>query len=101
VVDAHHSRHDPLGHIGAGQHHPSLVVDADHIAVLDAPGGGIPGVHPQRLILVAVGGPDLTRFDLPQPGHVVVLGVHPPARVVAHDQQRVLLAPLRAEGLLV
>ncbi len=101
VVDGDHSRHDPLPHERAAQDATALVVDPDDVAVLDAPRLGIRGVHPARLVHVAVEALDLAGHSLPRPGDVVALGVHPPAAVVGHDQQRIRQRPLARDALVV
>ena len=101
VVLVDHAGHDALPHAGATQHGAPLVEQLDDVAVLDAPGGRVVGIDPDRLVHVAVVTLDLAGADLPLPGDVVVLGVGPPAGVVAHQEQRILLGPLAGEALVV
>src|SRR4030067_1844861 len=49
VVDGDYPGDNPLGHHGAGEDAAPLVIDFSHVAVGDAPGGGVFGVAPDGM----------------------------------------------------
>ena len=86
MVNVDRPRYDSLCDPGACQHDAPFVQDLHNVTIGDAPRLCIEWVHPEGLIVVAVRAFDLAGVDLPQPLHVVMLGMDAPARVVGDDE---------------
>ena len=101
VVHVGHTRYDPLGDISAAQDDPSLIEDLDDIALLKAAFSRGRGMQPNRFILIAVLAADFHGTNLTVPDHIVTLGVHAPAAVIGHAEQRIFLSPFAAQALIM
>ena len=71
VVHVGDSWSQALGDVSPAQHDSPFVIDLDDVPGRDAPGLGLGGVQPHRLVLVAVGAGHLHGGDLARPGDVV------------------------------
>ena len=91
----------PLGHVRAAQHDALFIEYLDDVPVPDPALFRLAGVHPAGLVLITVLAADLHGLHFAVPDDVVALRVHPPAAVVRHAQQRVLLCTFAGERLVV
>ena len=101
VVLVHGPGHDALRDDDAAEHRTALVVHLHDVARRKSQLARVHGVHPYRLVLVAVGARHLAGLDLAEPGDVVMLRVHAEVRVVRDKQEGVLPPALQVLALLV
>ena len=102
MVLVHHARHDALGHADASHDRTALVVQLHDVARLKAQHAGVGGMHPQGLVLVAVGAGHLhVLLHLAEPRDVVQVRMHAPPRMVRHQEERVRAAALQVLALLM
>jgi lactoylglutathione lyase len=79
----------------------AFIEDPDYVPADNATAGGVGGIHPQRFIQVAIRAFDFAGGNLPEPGHIIMVGMDPPAGMVGDDQQGILPGPGAADPFVV